>query len=86
MIFVSFRCFFSVFHAKCLGSVYATPTERLRYALATPFLSPCYIKRKNRPRGRFCNGHHGLYNNSHSAYLLRSMDGIFLPFQRQNCT
>ena len=50
MIFVSFRCFFSVFHVKILGSVYATPTERLRYALATPFLPPCSIKRKNRPQ------------------------------------
>ena len=49
MIFVSFRCFFSVFHVKILGSVYATPTERLRYALATPFLPLCNIKRKNRP-------------------------------------
>ena len=56
MIFVSFRCFFSVFHVKILGSVYATPTERLRYALATPFLPPCYINAKIVHCGRFCNG------------------------------
>ena len=29
---------------------------------------------------------HLMYKRVHSAYLLRSIDGIFLPFQRQNCT
>ena len=38
MIFVSFRCFFSVFHTKCLASVYTAPTERLRYSLSIPLL------------------------------------------------
>ena len=83
MIFVSFRCFFSVFHTKYLGSVYTPPTERLRYALATPLL---HKTQKSSTADDFAMGNHGLYNNSSSAYLLRSMDGIFLPFQWQNCT
>ena len=45
-----FKSSFSIFCIITLGSAYATPTERLRYALATIYERPCYIKRKNRPQ------------------------------------
>lgn len=77
MFFVSFRCFFSVFHTKCLGSVYATPTEHLRYALATPVLSPYYIKHKNRPCGRFCNGSSWIIQQQQFC-IPSSLDGRYL--------
>ena len=64
-----------------LYSAYATPTERLRYALATIYERPCHIKSKSSVWDDLAMGHHGLYNNSNSAYRRRSMDGIFFPFQ-----